>query len=185
MYLNGWCDSVSRLHHLLLLTHSKGGTALFQKLDLLRRALAPQCSIAMRIPRKYVQHGSVLLLRFDLILQERPGGVDILQRRQLGRKGHPFGVEQGVCRKLLGVHKRHIKPAPMQPRAASHTLLTPVASPAFQPSQECEARMLCEEMMKDRDEQRGNEISYQAIRWEKMMLKSRAFCKKCSWIHIT
>lgn len=49
-------------------------------------------------------------------------------------------------------------------RTISHKLLTPAASATFQPSQEYEAKMLCEEVLKGKDEEGGNEVSYKAIR---------------------
>ncbi|KAH8732630.1 cytochrome P450 76C3 [Phaeosphaeriaceae sp. PMI808] len=49
-------------------------------------------------------------------------------------------------------------------RAASHKLLTPNGSATFKPSQEFEAKMLLEEILKGRDEKKGNDVSYMAIR---------------------
>jgi cytochrome P450 len=49
-------------------------------------------------------------------------------------------------------------------RGISHKLLTPNVSATFKPSQEYETKMLLEEILKGRDEEKGNEISYMAIR---------------------
>jgi hypothetical protein len=49
-------------------------------------------------------------------------------------------------------------------RSISHRLLTPNMSATFKPSQEYETKMLLEEILKGRDERRGNEVSYMAIR---------------------
>ncbi|PSN62984.1 cytochrome P450 76C3 [Corynespora cassiicola Philippines] len=49
-------------------------------------------------------------------------------------------------------------------RGISHKLLTPGASAMFKPSQEWEARMLVEEVMRGRDEGRGNGVGYRAVR---------------------
>jgi cytochrome P450 len=49
-------------------------------------------------------------------------------------------------------------------RGISHKLLTPAASATFKPSQEWEARMLLEEVLKGRDEEVGNEVGYKAVR---------------------
>jgi cytochrome P450 len=49
-------------------------------------------------------------------------------------------------------------------RAISHKLLTPAVSATFKPSQEFEAKMLLEEILKGADVESGNEVSYKAIR---------------------
>ncbi|CBX95800.1 hypothetical protein IAQ61_004634 [Plenodomus lingam] len=49
-------------------------------------------------------------------------------------------------------------------RGISHKLLTPAVSATFKPSQEYEAKMLCEEILNNGDEKVGNEVSYKAIR---------------------
>ncbi|KAI8940528.1 hypothetical protein NX059_004206 [Plenodomus lindquistii] len=49
-------------------------------------------------------------------------------------------------------------------RGISHKLLTPAVSATFKPSQEYEAKMLCEEILKAVDEKTGTEASYKAIR---------------------
>jgi len=49
-------------------------------------------------------------------------------------------------------------------RGISHKLLTPAVSATFKPSQEFEAKMLLEEILKGADAEKGNEISYMAIR---------------------
>lgn len=49
-------------------------------------------------------------------------------------------------------------------RGISHKLLTPNVSATFKPSQDYEAKMLLEEILKGRDEERGNEVGYMAIR---------------------
>ncbi|KAF1842792.1 cytochrome P450 76C3 [Cucurbitaria berberidis CBS 394.84] len=58
----------------------------------------------------------------------------------------PYGLE---WRKLRGI---------------SHKLLTPAVSATFKPSQEFEAKMLLEEVLKGADEERGNGVGYTAIR---------------------
>ena len=49
-------------------------------------------------------------------------------------------------------------------RGISHKLLTPAVSATFKPSQEFEAKMLLEEILKGADPGKGNEVSYKAIR---------------------
>lgn len=49
-------------------------------------------------------------------------------------------------------------------RGISHKLLTPAVSGTFKPSQEFEAKMLLEEILKGADLSNGNEVSYKAIR---------------------
>ena len=49
-------------------------------------------------------------------------------------------------------------------RGISHKLLTPAVSATFKPSQEFEAKMLLEEVLKGADREKGNEVSYKAIR---------------------
>ena len=49
-------------------------------------------------------------------------------------------------------------------RGISHKLLTPAVSATFKPSQEFEAKMLLEEILKGADPAKGNEVSYKAIR---------------------
>lgn len=49
-------------------------------------------------------------------------------------------------------------------RGISHKLLTPAVSATFKPSQEFEAKMLLEEILRGRNEEVGNEVSYKAIR---------------------
>ncbi|KAH7068462.1 cytochrome P450 76C3 [Paraphoma chrysanthemicola] len=49
-------------------------------------------------------------------------------------------------------------------RGISHKLLTPTASATFKPSQEFEAKMLLEEILRGADEKMGNDVSYMAIR---------------------
>ncbi|KAF2252951.1 cytochrome P450, partial [Trematosphaeria pertusa] len=49
-------------------------------------------------------------------------------------------------------------------RGISHRLLTPAVSATFKPSQEWEARMLLEEVLKGGDVERGNEVGYKAVR---------------------
>lgn len=49
-------------------------------------------------------------------------------------------------------------------RGISHKLLTPAVSAMFKPSQEFEARMLLEEILKGADVEKGNEVSFKAIR---------------------
>jgi cytochrome P450 len=48
-------------------------------------------------------------------------------------------------------------------RGISHKLLTPAVSATFKPSQEFEANMLLEEILKGTDVERGNEVSYKAV----------------------
>jgi cytochrome P450 len=49
-------------------------------------------------------------------------------------------------------------------RGITHRLLTPNASATFKPSQDYEAKMLMEEVLKGADEKVGNHVSYMAIR---------------------
>ncbi|EFQ87173.1 hypothetical protein PTT_17321 [Pyrenophora teres f. teres 0-1] len=49
-------------------------------------------------------------------------------------------------------------------RGISHKLLTPAVSATFKPSQEFEAKMLLEEILKGADVEKGNDVSYMAIR---------------------
>ncbi|KAF7567397.1 CypX, Cytochrome P450 [Pyrenophora tritici-repentis] len=49
-------------------------------------------------------------------------------------------------------------------RGISHKLLTPAVSATFKPSQEFEAKMLLEEILKGADAEKGNDVSYMAIR---------------------
>jgi cytochrome P450 len=49
-------------------------------------------------------------------------------------------------------------------RGISHKLLTPAVSATFKPSQEFEAKMLLEEILKGADSAKGNQVSYKAIR---------------------
>jgi cytochrome P450 len=49
-------------------------------------------------------------------------------------------------------------------RGIAHKLLTPSASATFKPSQDYEAKMLLEEVLKGADEKVGNDVSYMAIR---------------------
>jgi cytochrome P450 len=49
-------------------------------------------------------------------------------------------------------------------RGISHKLLTPAASATFKPSQEWEAMMLLDEIVRGRDEEVGNEVGYKAVR---------------------
>ncbi|KAJ4371987.1 hypothetical protein N0V83_003760 [Neocucurbitaria cava] len=49
-------------------------------------------------------------------------------------------------------------------RGISHKLLTPAVSATFKPSQEFEAKMLLEELVKGGDGERGNGVAYKAIR---------------------
>lgn len=49
-------------------------------------------------------------------------------------------------------------------RGISHKLLTPNVSATFKPSQEFEAKMLLEEILRGADEETGNDVSYMAIR---------------------
>ena len=49
-------------------------------------------------------------------------------------------------------------------RGISHKLLTPAVSATFKPSQEFEAKMLLEEILKGADAEKGNEVSYMAVR---------------------
>jgi cytochrome P450 len=49
-------------------------------------------------------------------------------------------------------------------RSISHRLLTPNVSATFKPSQEFEAKILLEEVLKGADEKTGNDVSFMAIR---------------------
>ncbi|EMD85182.1 hypothetical protein COCC4DRAFT_66509 [Bipolaris maydis ATCC 48331] len=49
-------------------------------------------------------------------------------------------------------------------RSISHKLLTPAVSATFKPSQEFEAKMLLEEILHGADTEKGNGVSYKAIR---------------------
>ena len=49
-------------------------------------------------------------------------------------------------------------------RGVSHKLLTPAVSATFKPSQEYEAKMLLEEILTRADAEKGNDVSYKAIR---------------------
>jgi cytochrome P450 len=49
-------------------------------------------------------------------------------------------------------------------RGISHKLLTPAVSATFKPSQEFEAKMLLEGILKGAEAERGNGVSYKAIR---------------------
>ncbi|KAF1830639.1 cytochrome P450 76C3 [Decorospora gaudefroyi] len=49
-------------------------------------------------------------------------------------------------------------------RGISHKLLTPAVSATFKPSQEFEAKLLLEEIVKNADADKGNEVGYKAIR---------------------
>ena len=49
-------------------------------------------------------------------------------------------------------------------RGISHKLLTPAVSATFKPSQDFEAKMLLEEILKGADAAKGNGVSYKAIR---------------------
>ncbi|CAE7001400.1 hypothetical protein P3342_001417 [Pyrenophora teres f. teres] len=49
-------------------------------------------------------------------------------------------------------------------RGISHKLLTPAVSATFKPSQEFEAKMLLEEILKGADAEKANDVSYMAIR---------------------